>query len=53
MLEADGLMDIVQNLSVDLPAPMADRLLAAMQIFQGNAPREDDQSFFILRQLEG
>ena len=41
MLEADGLMDIVQNLPVDLPAPMAEPLLAAMQTFRGNAPRED------------
>jgi sigma-B regulation protein RsbU (phosphoserine phosphatase) len=53
MLETNGLMDIVRNLPIDLPAPMADRLLAAMQAFRGNTPREDDQSFFILRQLEG
>ena len=45
MLEADGLMDIVRNLAVDLPAPMAAHLLAEMQAFRGNAPREDDQSF--------
>jgi phosphoserine phosphatase RsbU/P len=52
MLGGEGLMHIVRNLPVEPPTPMADRLLAAMQNFRGNAPRDDDQSFFILR-LEG
>jgi phosphoserine phosphatase RsbU/P len=50
MLGGDGLMQIAWNLPVESPAPMADRLLAAMQNFR---VRDDDQSFFILRQLEG
>jgi sigma-B regulation protein RsbU (phosphoserine phosphatase) len=53
MLGRDGLMEIARNLRVEPPAPMADRLLAAIRRFRGNAPRDDDQSFFILRQLEG
>jgi serine phosphatase RsbU (regulator of sigma subunit) len=53
MLDGEGLMHTVRNLPVEPPTPMADRLLAAMQDFRGNAPRDDDQSFFILRQLEG
>ena len=53
MLGGEGLMRIVRNLPAEPPTPMADRLLAAMQDFRGNAPRDDDQSFFILRQLEG
>jgi phosphoserine phosphatase RsbU/P len=53
MLGRDGLMQIVRNLPVESPTLMADRLLAAMQNFRGNAARDDDQSFFILRQLEG
>lgn len=32
---------------------MADRLIAVLQAFRGNAPRHDDQSFFILRQMVG
>jgi phosphoserine phosphatase RsbU/P len=50
MLGGNGLMQIARNLPVESPAPMADRLLAAMQNFR---VRDDDQSFFILRQLEG
>ncbi len=53
MLGGDGLMEIARNLPAASPASMADRLLAAMHNFRGNAARDDDQSFFILRQLEG
>jgi phosphoserine phosphatase RsbU/P len=53
MLGADGLMEIVRNVPVDSPACMAERLLAALQHFRTSALRTDDQSFFILRQLEG
>jgi phosphoserine phosphatase RsbU/P len=53
MLGADGLMEIVRNVPVDSPASMAERLLAALQHFRTSALRADDQSFFILRQLEG
>jgi serine phosphatase RsbU (regulator of sigma subunit) len=53
MLGEGGLLQIVRNLPVESPALMADGLLEAAQEFRGNALREDDQSFFILRQLEG
>jgi phosphoserine phosphatase RsbU/P len=53
MLGQDGLMDIVRNIPADLPAFMADRLLCAIKDFRASLPRDDDQSFFILRQLEG
>ena len=52
-LGTDGLMDILRNVAVDSPAYMADRLLAALQDFRTSALSDDDQSFFILRQLEG
>jgi sigma-B regulation protein RsbU (phosphoserine phosphatase) len=52
-LGTDGLMNIVRNVPVDSPASMADLLLAALQDFRKSALGEDDQSFFILRQLEG
>ena len=53
MLGADGLMEIVRNVPVDSPASMADHLLTALQDFRTSALRDDDQSFFILRQLDG
>lgn len=53
LLGGDGLMEIVQNLPVESPALMAQRLYAAVQNFRGDAPKNDDRSFFILRQLEG
>jgi phosphoserine phosphatase RsbU/P len=53
MLGGDGLLAIVRNLPAESPAIMAEQLLAAVQRFRGNALRDDDQSFFILRRLEG
>jgi sigma-B regulation protein RsbU (phosphoserine phosphatase) len=53
MLGGDGLLEIARNLPVESPAPTANGLLAAIQNFRGEAPRDDDQSFLILRQLEG
>ncbi len=53
VLGTDGLMNILRNVPLDSPAAMADRLLAALQDFRTSARRDDDQSFFILRQLEG
>lgn len=53
ILGDDGLMEIVRNQPVNIPGSLAKRLLAAVQSFRGNAPRDDDQSFLILRQLEG
>jgi phosphoserine phosphatase RsbU/P len=52
-LGTDGLMGILQNVPLDSPAAMADGLRAALQDFRTSAPRDDDQRFFILRQLEG
>jgi hypothetical protein len=52
MLGRDGLMQVVRNLPAESPSLMADRL-AAMQTSRGNPARDDDQGFFILRQLEG
>jgi sigma-B regulation protein RsbU (phosphoserine phosphatase) len=52
-LGTDGLMNIVRNVPLDSPASMADGLLSALQDFRTSALRDDDQSFFILRQLEG
>jgi len=52
-LGTDGLMNIVRNVPLDSPASMADGLLSSLQDFRTSAPRDDDQSFFILRQLEG
>ena len=46
-------MEIVRNLPVESPIAVADRLVAAMRSLRGNAARDDGQSFFILRQLEG
>jgi hypothetical protein len=46
-------MNIVRNVPLDSPAAMADGLLAALQDFRTSARSDDDQSFFILRQLEG
>lgn len=53
MLGAGGLLEIVQNLPVESPALAANGLRAAVRSFRGNALRDDDQSFLILRQLEG
>jgi sigma-B regulation protein RsbU (phosphoserine phosphatase) len=53
MLGGDGLLEIARNLPVESPVVMAERLLVAVQNFRGNALPDDDQSFFILRQLEG
>jgi sigma-B regulation protein RsbU (phosphoserine phosphatase) len=52
MLGADGLLALVRNLPLESPALMAGHLAAAVQNFRGTRTREDDQSFFILRQLE-
>ena len=52
MLGANGLLAMVRDLPVESPAFMAGHLAAAVQKFRGTAIREDDQSFFILRQLE-
>jgi phosphoserine phosphatase RsbU/P len=51
-LGTDGLMNILRNMPLDSPAAMANRLLAGLQDFRTSALRDDDQSFFILRQLE-
>jgi sigma-B regulation protein RsbU (phosphoserine phosphatase) len=52
MLGANGLLAMVRDLPVESPAFMASHLAAAVQNFRGTTIREDDQSFFILRQLE-
>jgi hypothetical protein len=46
-------LGIVQNLPLEFPAKMAVGLLGALQEFRGTALPDDDQTFFILRQLEG
>jgi len=52
MLGADGLLAMVRDLPIKSPAFVADHLAAAVQNFRGTTIREDDESFFILRQLE-
>jgi serine phosphatase RsbU (regulator of sigma subunit) len=53
MLGQDGLLGIVQKLPLEFPGQMAVGLLGALQEFRGTALPDDDQTFFILRQLEG
>lgn len=53
MLGDDGLMQIVRSLPIESPATTALRFLAAMRSFRRDAHRDDDQTFFILRAIDG
>ena len=52
MLGRDGLLAIVQSLSIDEPEEMAESLIARLQEFRGATPPDDDHTFCILRQTE-
>ncbi len=53
MLGADGLLEIVRKLPIESPRLMANNFLTIIQDYGGGVPRNDDQSFMILRHLEG
>jgi serine phosphatase RsbU (regulator of sigma subunit) len=53
MLHADGLIGFVRALTIETPALMAKGLLAATHKYRAGAPRDDDESFMIVRHTQG